>query len=302
MQSPAGLLRSTRVVVMAALVATSGMLVTIGTATAAGSGGLSYPPGLLQPLPDDSATGDGVTAGSVVCPSGHPHPVGGGVKIEGSDPDLDLEVHATAPSGNKWRALANNNSGSDAQMTIYAICAIGDYTYPHKTVNIASGHTNAAKVSCPVGRKVVGGGVSINGGNHSDEVTSSEPADGHDVNHKIDDAWFGSAGAGGAAAVTMTVTAVCAKHGTYVVKVGTRTNLVNNGLATSVVLCPSGTRVTGGGTDIDGASTDLELHDGFPIDGSDTDGLPDDGWQSTAYNDGSGQLHHMKTFAICKLV
>ena len=106
----------------------------------------------------------------------------------------------------------------------------------------------------------------------------------------------------GAGTVTMTVTAVCAKHGTYVVKVGPRTNLLNNSAVTQTVLCPSGTIVVGGGTDIDGASTDLELHDGFPVDGTDADGLPDDGWQSTAYNDGSGQLHHMKTFAICKHV
>lgn len=236
-------------------------------------------------------------------PGGHPYPVGGGVKIEGADPDFDLEVHATAPTGSKWRVQGNNNSGSDAQMTVYAICATGDYTYPHKTVPIAPGHTKAVKVSCPIGRKVTGGGVAINGGNNSDEVTSSEPADGKDANHKIDDAWFGNAGDGGPGPVTMTVTAICAKHGTYVVKVGPSTNLMANGAGTSVVMCPSGTRVTGGGTDIDGASTDLELHDGFPVDGSDADGLPDDGWQSTGYNDRTGgSLHHMMTFAICKHV
>jgi hypothetical protein len=188
-------------------------------------------------------------------------------------------------------------------MVIWAICATGatdDFKYPHKTVNIASGHTNHAKVSCPAGYKVTGGGVAINGGNHSDEVTSSEPADGKDADHKINDAWFGIAGDGGPGPVTMTVTAVCALHGTYVVKAGPSTNLVNNGAALSVVLCPSGTIAVGGGADIDGASTDLELHDTFPFDGNDADTTPDDGWQSEAYNDQSGHLHHMKTFAICK--
>ncbi len=119
---------------------------------------------------------------------------------------------------------------------------------------------------------------------------------------KIDDAWFGIAGNGSTAPVTMTVTAVCAKHGTYVVKVGTRTAVPDGTSATTTVRWPSGTRVTGGGIDIDGADTHLELHDGFPIDGSDADIFPDDGWQGTAYNDGSGQVHHMKTFAICKQV
>lgn len=239
MQRSPGFLRSTRIVVIAALMATSGMLVAVGGAAGAGTGGLSYPPGSLQSLPDDSVSGDGVTAGTVPCPGAHPHPVGGGVKIEGTDPQLDLEVHATAPSGNNWGAAGNNNTGADAQMTIYAICAIGDYTYPHKTVSIADQHTNAVKVSCPIGRKVVGGGVTINGGNHSDEVTSSEPADGKDADHKINDAWFGNAGNGGGGTISMTVTAICASHGTYVVKVGTRKNVPNLGLATSSVMCPS---------------------------------------------------------------
>lgn len=293
--------RPTHVIVIAVLVATGGMLAGVDTAAAAGTGGLSYPPRLLQALPDASENGDGVTGGSDGCPQSHPHPVGGGVNLQGPDPDLDLEVHATGPAGNAWRVQANNSSGSDAQMTIYAICATGQYVYPHQTVSIAPGHTNAAKVSCPAGTKVVGGGVAIIGGDHTAEVGSSEPADGPDANHKIDDAWFGTAGAG-ADSLSMKVEAVCAKHGSYVVKVGTRTPLPDNDVAISVVLCPAGTRVTGGGVDIDGASTDLELHDGFPIDGSDVDGLPDDGWQSTVYNDGSGELHHMKTFAICKRV
>jgi hypothetical protein len=190
-------------------------------------------------------------------------------------------------------------------MVIFAICANGataDFAYPHKTVHIASDHTNFAKVSCPTGMKVTGGGVAINGGNHSDEVTSSEPADGNDADHKINDGWFGSAGDGGPGPVTMTVTAVCARHGSYVVKAGTAKSLPNNGAATQTVMCPTGSIVVGGGTHIDGQSTDLELHDGFPVDGADADTTPEDGWQSTAYNDGSGALHHMKTFAICKRV
>ena len=197
---------------------------------------------------------------------------------------------------------ANNSSGTDAQMTIYAICASGQYVYPHKTVSVAPGHTNAAKVSRPAGTKVVGGGVVGIGGDHSVEVGSSEPADGHDANHKIDDAWFGVANNGTNASIHMEVDAVCAKHGQYTVIAGPRTALPNNAIATSAVACPHGTRVTGGGTDVTGGTTDSEVHDGFPIDGSDADTIRDDGWQSTAYNDNSGSLQHMKTFAICKTV
>ena len=108
----ARLSRSSRVLVAVVMAATSGVMVASSGAAAAATGGLAYPPALLQLLPDDSATGDGVTAGSVGCPSGHPHPVGGGVNIDGTDPGLDLEVKSTGPAGNAWRVQGNNNSGS----------------------------------------------------------------------------------------------------------------------------------------------------------------------------------------------
>ena len=293
-----------RLVMVATLVAISGMLVGIDSAAAAGSGGLSYPPALLQPLPDAGASGAGVTEGSVGCPHGHPHPTGGGVKIEGSDPNLDLEIHSTSPgiSNASWNVQANNSSGSDAQMTTYAICATGQYVYPSVTLSVAAGHTGAAKVSCPAGTRVVGGGVATIDGDHSVEVGASEPADGHDANHKPDDAWFGIANNGTGVSLHMEVDAVCARHGSYKVIVGARKPLPTGAIVTSVVLCPQGTRVTGGGIDIDGANLDLEVHDGFPIDGNDVDGLPDDGWQTTAYNDDSGRTAHTKAFAICKRV
>ena len=107
------------------LAASGSLVATGGTTLAAGSGGLSYPPALLTSVPDAGDTGDGVASGNVLCPSGHPHPTGGGVNIDGSDPNLDLEVKSTGPSvlENGWDVQANNSSGSDAQMTISAICS-----------------------------------------------------------------------------------------------------------------------------------------------------------------------------------
>ncbi len=299
-----GPLRSFPLVAVALVVAAGMMLATGGVASAA-SGGLSYPPRFTKGLPDDSATGDGVTSGSVLCPNGHPHVVGGGVDIEGADPNLDLEVKSTSPSstsGGGWSISANNSSGSAAQMTIYAICATGDYTYATRTVTIPAGDTNAAKARCPAGRKVIGGGVATHPGDHSVEVFISRPADGSDANSRLDDAWYGAAGNGTDSAVSMRVFAVCAKHGTYTVKVGPSVTVLDFDSATSTVKCPSGTRVTGGGASIDGASTDVELHDSFPIDGPDDDAFADDGWQSTMYNDLSGHTRHMRTYAICKHV
>ena len=123
-QSSPGFLRSARVVVIAVVVATSGD----ADRDQQHSSRRHRPGHHLSPRetsgtsPDDSATGDGVSTGNVL-PAGHPHPTGGGVQITGVDPQLDLEVHATGPSGRKWRVQGNNNSGSDAEMTIFAICA-----------------------------------------------------------------------------------------------------------------------------------------------------------------------------------
>ena len=290
--------------VVATVLAASGSLVATDGAALAGSGGLSYPPALLTSVPDAGDTGDGVTSGGVTCPSGHPHPTGGGVNIDGSDPNLDLEIKSTAPSvlDNGWDVQANNSSGADAQMTVYAICTSSHVVYVHKSASVPAGESRAVKVKCPAGTKVVGGGVATVGGDHTVEVNSSEPADGNDTNHKPDDAWFGVANNGLGAALTMVVYAECSRHGHYTVVVGPRTRLPDGAIATSTVHCPHGTRVTGGGTEIDRPDTSLEVHDGFPVDGSDADAIRDDGWQSTAYNDDSGSTAHMKTFAICKQV
>ena len=136
-------------------------LLAAGSADAAHTGGLVYPPACLEPVLDVSNNGDGVTGDSVACPKSHPHPTGGGVLIEGSDPKLDLEVHTTSPTlfNDGWKVQANNSSGADAQMTIYAICATGDFVYRSVTLSVAAGHVKGAKVTCPAGTKVVGGGV-----------------------------------------------------------------------------------------------------------------------------------------------
>lgn len=269
---------------------------------AAPNGGLFYPPARVKNLPDNSATGTGVTAGTAKCPDSHKHPVGGGVQIEGVDPELDLEVHATGPDGQKWRAAGNNDAGVTATMTIYVICSKGDMVTKTKTRTIGPDNTGSATAQCPAGTRVTGGGAEIVGGNHSDEVTSTEPVDGSDANNKRDDAWFGSAGNGsGGSAVTLRVTAICASTGTYKTIASPPMQIPHDSQATTSAMCPANTLLTGGGTDIDGQSSDLELADGYPIDGPDLDVVTDDGWTSTANNE-KQQVHFMQVFAVCKVV
>ena len=301
---PASRQRAARLMVLATILATGGAITATDGVALAGTGGLVYIRSAVLPLPDTSGSGDGVTAASLACPSRHRNPTGGGVNISGPDPNLDLEIKSSGPGvlDDRWDVQGNNSSGSDAHMTLYAICSSSHLVYVHKTAHVPAGGTESAKARCPAGTKVVGGGVSTVGGDHSVEVNSSEPADGSDSNHKPDDAWFGTANNGFGADLTMEVDAICSGHGQYTVVAGQRTTVPDGAIATSAVRCPHGTRVTGGGTDIDRPDTSLEVHDGFPIDGNDADTTRDDGWQSTVYNDDSGNTAHMKTFAICKKV
>lgn len=288
------------VVAPAALAILLSLLGSAGASAATTGGNLTYPTPHTQALPDDSGSGAGVTSDSVNCPTGS-HPVGGGIRIDGSDPGLDLEVHASAPTTTGWRTAGNNNAGLTAHMKTFVVCAKGTYLYPHKTVTIKPGASKTLKVSCPAGSQVIGGGVTIVGGDHADEVRASEPADGADADHAIGDAWFGAAGNGSSVKVHMTVRAICdGSSATYKIKFHAPVLLTTNHKNSSQVMCPSGTRLVGGGADVSGANTNMEIHDMYPIDGSDADAIPDNGFTATGYNDGDPGTRQLITFAICK--
>jgi len=277
-----------------------------GSASAAGSGdgGLTYPPELVKTVPDASVNGSGVTFGNVRCPDSHPETTGGGVQINGRDPKLDLEIHGTFPhlTVPGWGIEANNSSGFEAHMTVYAICSEQSFKRSFKVVDVPANSGKAAHTSCPAGTKVSGGGVALVGGDHSVEVGTSAPSDGPDANSKPDDAWSGTGNNGTDDSVNMHVIAVCAKRGVYRVVESDRTPIPNNRSASAEVRCPAGTRVTGGGVDIRGIDTGLEVNSSFPTDGGDIGFTPDDGWEGIAYNDDTGSPDRMSTFAVCKQV
>ena len=57
--------------------------------------------------------------------------------------------------------------------------------------------------------------------------------------------------------------------------------------------------MTGGGVDITGKSTDVEVGDTFPTDNGDAGTKPDNGWRASGNNDGSGATRSMRAFVIC---
>ncbi|MFN8621850.1 MAG: hypothetical protein U0869_14050 [Chloroflexota bacterium] len=286
---------------MAGAVMAAGIVAAVpGGALGAGTGGLVYPTAVVVPLPDVTVSGDGVTEGEVACPTDFPTATGGGVQIEGIDPEMDLEVHGSGPSDTGWSVAGNNNTGLEATMTVHAICARGPITVRTKAVSIKPNGAGATIVGCRAGTSATGGGAAIIGGTHSDEVTSSEPTDGPDADRDPDDGWYGSAGNGSGQATKLRVWVVCAGRGTYHVVHSVRRVIPRDSAATARATCPPGTRVTGGGEDIDRGGSKFEDHDSFPFDGPDTDTDPDDGWQATGYNESSAGPRHLTVWAICK--
>jgi hypothetical protein len=271
-------------------------ILAAGTALSAGSG-LSYPSGQKSV----SNAEPGRTAKSVGCPNDRPHPTGGGVEVGGDESDLELEVGSSGPTANHggWSGGANNSSASTAEMTVIAICGHGNYVYKTVKKKIAVGKAVQKKASCPSGTDVVGGGVQA-AGDHGVEVGSTEPSDGGDGDSKADDAWLGRESNSSSKKTTMKVTAICAKSGSFTYIRGPKGPVLDDTQATASVSCPPDTQVTGGGVDVTGKNTDIEVADSFPQDDGDVGDLPDNGWSANANNDSSGASESMRAFAICQ--
>ena len=181
-----------------------------------------------------------------------------------------------------------------------AICARGHVTFRQSKKSVPRVSQGSLKVACPKGTSVIGGGVGITGHTHLQEVATSRPFDGKDRDHKPDDGWSGRANNGLSTGVTMTVAAVCALLGSFTYVKSSATSVADNTQGSAVANCPVGTSVTGGGESITGTTLDTEVGDSFPIDGVDAGTTPDNGWQGTANNDGTGRSQTMQVFAICK--
>jgi hypothetical protein len=159
--------------------------------------------------------------------------------------------------------------------------------------------TNAAplviEIPCPGLKRPMGGGYQI-GLNVLDTLRSAAPAD-LNGDGKID-GWRVVAETGQNGTAVGTDANVICRKGTvrYVTKTGTLP--ASPGALTLTARCPSNMHVTGGGAVASdgGAALGAYVSSSYPIDGSDGDSRPDDGWRATFY--GSTQPG-TKVIAIC---
>ncbi|MGH3374994.1 MAG: hypothetical protein ACRDP6_09665, partial [Actinoallomurus sp.] len=192
-----------------------------------------------------------------------------------------------------WLGVANNTSGSDAQMTTTAICGKGRFRNRSADKSIHPGGQGFKQVSCPSGTKLTGGGVAMEGDSPKVKVVASRPFDGPDTNSAADDGWLGTATNGTNSPKSMNVTAVCADSGHYKYIHSAPKLLPDNAAASASTICPDGTIVSGGGVENSGIGAGAEIESDFPS--------PDTDWVGRANNDDTGRAETVQTFAICKV-
>ena len=153
----------------------------------------------------------------VSCPAGT-EVIGGGAGAPG---DHGVEVIQSEPRDGKdadtdpndaWLGGESNSSSKVVTLKVVAICSklknVKRVTGKPKTVAIDT--QNSAKVSCPGGSHVIGGGSHTKPHSTNSEVADSFPIDGPDADSKPDDGWEVDANNdGGSAPIKLRSIAFC---------------------------------------------------------------------------------------------
>jgi hypothetical protein len=243
---------------------------------------------------------NGPTAG---CGSQARHVMGGGWLIKGAPPsgrkgesqqpvDYTDDVDTVPDEG--WSS--SGFASQDGDITAFAICE-PDTTPAYEQVvqPLGSSNVRTSTLNCEPGTgHVIGGGVTI-ATVHSYTI-ASRPLDGLDSDHTPDDGWFGKVydtigGNGGFSAYS-----ICQPGPVSYERAGS--SVAAHHAAGATARCPGGKHVASGGGSISGPGAEVHLAGSYPVDGSDADHVPDDGWKSLAFNDSSA-VQKLTAYAVC---
>jgi hypothetical protein len=170
----------------------------------------------------------------------------------------------------------------------FAICTKSNVKYRFTTTPDGTGPGRTGTAECPAGWTLIGGGVFI--ATTNSWVNSSYPAKNNAWKVRVNDTVGGVGG--------MQAGAQCRRNSDVVkvAKVGNPMTAGNSATVTAV--CAPGAHVIGGGGKISGGILEAHLAASFPIDGSDADSIPDDGWRVIGYNNiGVDKL--VTSYALC---
>jgi len=207
----------------------------------------------------------------VNCPSGSLVTGGGFV---GS---TALFVYSNSATGNGWEVDAQNTSGTDAPLNVYAIClsnSSGATSQVYSQVTAAPGGIGHVVTNCPTGTVLTGGGFA---GNTSLFVYS---------NSATGNGWEVDAQNTSGTNQLLNSYALCLS-GTSAssAQVYTQVNVAASGIGEATVACPAGAVLTGGGY---AGNTSLFVYHSMQY----------NGWDIYAQNiSGSSQL--LNSYAMC---
>ena len=156
-----------------------------------------------------------------------------------------------------------------------------------ETVGVTTGH-----VTCPADHPLVtGGGLEVNG---TDPGLDLEVGTSLSSNHLRN--WTGAANNNSGNPATMTVFGICARSGITHRVIKKTIGPDRQGKAQ--VLCPSGTKVTGGGVGVSGSNHTQEVASSYPFDSSDANAAPDNGWRGRG-NNGQNKKVTLTVEVVC---
>jgi hypothetical protein len=215
----------------------------------------------------------------------------------------------TAPD-DAWASFVDNFTSSPRYGKTFAICADHRFVtgsrlkYVFDTAKISGNTSGSAGVSCPVGKRVLGGGIFNNGPYNQADVSDSRPTDGNDADSKKNDAWVAFVDNYGLQpSVDLTAYAICVNtayvHAHLVRK--TRSAFITPAtLGYAKRICPVGSKLVGGGVGSDAGYNEGALAITRPFDNADKGAAPDDGWIAYANNfTFQGRNLKLTSYAIC---
>jgi hypothetical protein len=157
-------------------------------------------------------------AAEAACPSGT-HVVGGG--FTGSDVrtrSVQFWINSMHPfdgpdandlPDDGFTGRGFNRSGIDKRGIVDAICSSDAVVYRSSSHSLSPGSAGIARVACPAGTHVSGGGASLDGAATEAFLSASSPRDMKDVDHEPDDGWFAHAYNQAGSTKTFSVYAAC---------------------------------------------------------------------------------------------
>jgi hypothetical protein len=212
------------------------------------------------------------------------HPTAGGSKLAGDNADnhiasqrpMDLDAPFEDPDNlapdDWWESVVWALTGR--QLTGFAVCTKSNVKYRFTTTPNGTVPARTGASDCPAGWTLIGGGGFI--ATTNSWLNSSYPAKNNTWKVRINDV---GGGAGG-----MSAYAQCRRDSDVVTVAKVGSNLVPGNSSTVTALCAPGRHVIGGGGKISGGILEAHLAASLPIDGSDADSIPDDGWRVIGYN------------------